>query len=92
MTSGLFEWTMLATPSPIIAHLSPTGPDTVLQLQHEAPSAKDACDSLDDDSLNGEAEEIPPEGDFMVIVELDHVTVVLGDDADKEDDNGFTKS
>ena len=91
MTSGLFEWTMLATPSPIIAHLSPTGLDTILQLQHEAPSAKDACDSSDDDSLNGEVEEIPPEGNFMVIVELDCVTVALGGDVDEEDDNGSTK-
>jgi hypothetical protein len=67
---------LLATPSPVVAHLPPSDLETTSQ---HVLGVEDGCDSSDDDTVNGEVEDIAQEGDFTVIVDLDHVTVTLGD-------------
>ncbi|KAF8335490.1 uncharacterized protein EI90DRAFT_3014711 [Cantharellus anzutake] len=91
LTTGPFEWTMLnqmlvsplvflpATPSLVVAHLPPSDLDMSPQLQHEVLGIEDGYDSSDDDTANSEAEDIAQEGDFTVIVDLDHATATLGD-------------
>jgi hypothetical protein len=73
------------TPSPVVAHLPSPDLNMTSQLQHEVLDIDDRCDSSDDDTMNGEVEDIVQEGDFMVITELDHASVMLLGDADGED-------
>ena len=83
---------LLPTSPPFTMYPQPPGLDTALQLQNEASSTEDGCDSSDDDTMNGEVEDISPE-DFMVIGELDHLIMMLDGAADGEsDDDEFTES
>src|SRR5260370_26640049 len=67
---------LLPTCPPFTTYPQPPGLDTALQLQNEASSTEDGCDSSDDVTMNGEVEDISPE-DFMVIGELDHLIMML---------------